>query len=228
MPSLELEARQFKVNSEDEKRNSTTTLFWSHEPIKSNTAPSRGHLGSSPWITRYHPDCKKKTLQKIMADVINSKNQVSNKLRQSQILYHLISLSTHLFSTLAFFLHLSSLSLLIAVFLCSSLSALICLSLLSLCSQMSVSLHISISLLMFTSLPFHTSPTSLLNDNDSDHLFSQLSLCPPCQRAWTLALSLFGEKLARYNGLGAPAQNSVPLVIKWATCAGDERRRERD
>ena len=38
---------------------------------------------------------------------------------------------------------------------------------------------------------------SLLNDNDSDHWFSQLSLCPQCQSAWILALSLFGEKLAR-------------------------------
>ena len=33
---------------------------------------------------------------------------------------------------------------------------------------------------------------------------SSLSLSPECQSAWTL-VSLFGEKLARYNGPGIPS-----------------------
>ena len=64
----------------------------------------------------------------------------------------------------------------------------------------------------------------LVNENDSDHWFSQLSLCHKCQSARTLALSLFGEKLARSQRSRYTCSERVPLDRKWAcACAGDWR-----
>ena len=90
------------------------------------------------------------------------------------------------------FVSIFSFSLLNSVSLFSSLSLISCLS------------PFSFSLL------FHISPMSV-NDNDSDHWFSQHCLCPECQSAWTLAFSLFGEKFARYIGQVFPVQKSCYL-----------------
>ena len=80
---------------------------------------------------------------------------------------------------------------------------------------------LSMFILFLSSLSHLTSLSlPLLNDNDCDRWCNQLSFCPQCKSARTLALSLFGEKLARYSGLGIPER--VPLEIKWScSCAGN-------
>ena len=70
--------------------------------------------------------------------------------------------------------------------------------------------HLSLSSHVFLSLLMSFSP-SVLDDNDNDHPCTRLSLCPWCQSAWTLALLLFGEKLAPHMGLVFPVQTSCHL-----------------
>ena len=99
----------------------------------------------------------------------------------------------------------------VSLFSCLSLVSCVSLSLLSHSSRVYLSSHLFLSSLMSISFACQLS-LSLVNDSDNDHSFSRLSLCPWCQSARTLALSLFGEKFAPRIGLVFLVQ----AQMKWA------------
>ena len=163
--------------------------------------------------TDRHSMCREPSTARIRNVTLSLFSSFSSHLSLSLIflssrLSLLIYLSSHLslFSSFASHLSLfSSFSLLVFLF-SSRLSLLIYLSShhLSLFSS-------SISLLVFLFSLSLFSSISLLNDNDSDHWFSKLSLCPWCQSARAFGPLVFGEKLARYICLGIPARNPCHL-----------------
>ena len=70
--------------------------------------------------------------------------------------------------------------------------------------------------------PPRCSETVPFVDNDNDHSSSELSVhktltCPECQRAWSLAYSLFGESLASYRKdmPRLSCAGLVPLGMTW-------------
>ena len=120
-----------------------------------------------------------------------------------------LHLSSHLslFSSFSSLLYISSLSF---FSLLSSLSPSLSLSpFLSLSLCLSLVINLSAHLSLSFSLLFHISSLFLFSKTVTvcDH-----SLCPECQRAWILALSLLGEKFARYYCLSIPAYNACHLT----------------